>query len=42
VPLSYADQLYHLRLHVEFLRDRVEALHPSEISAPESAPQAKT
>jgi uncharacterized protein len=24
VPLSYADQLYHLRLHIDFLRQRIE------------------
>ncbi len=39
VPLSYADQLYHLRLHIDFLRQRVEALQASE-TAP-AAPQAK-
>jgi len=22
VPLSYADNLYHLRLHIDFVRDR--------------------
>ncbi|HEX2113159.1 MAG TPA: TAXI family TRAP transporter solute-binding subunit [Alphaproteobacteria bacterium] len=39
VPLSYAEQLYHLRLHIEFLRQRVEALRPAETAG--SAPQAK-
>lgn len=34
VPLSYADQLYHLRLHIEFLRQRVEALQPAEVAVP--------
>jgi TRAP transporter TAXI family solute receptor len=33
VPLSYADQLYHLRLHIEFLRQRIESVRPSEASA---------
>jgi hypothetical protein len=39
VPLSYADQLYHLRMHIDFLRQRVEALKASE-AAPAPA-QAK-
>jgi TRAP transporter TAXI family solute receptor len=30
VPLSYAEQLYHLRLHIEFLRQRIEAWRPAE------------
>jgi len=38
VPLSYAEQLYHLRLHIEFLRQRVEAL-PSDATT--ILPQAK-
>jgi uncharacterized protein len=40
VPLSYADQLYHLRLHVEFLRHRVEALQPTEVAEPKIQPKA--
>jgi TRAP transporter TAXI family solute receptor len=36
VPLSYADQLYHLRLHIEFLRQRVEALRPGETPPPQA------
>jgi hypothetical protein len=24
VPLSYADQLYHLRMHVRFVKQRVD------------------
>jgi len=42
VPLSYAEQLYHLRLHIEFLRQRVEALRPGETAPAPPAPQAKT
>jgi TRAP transporter TAXI family solute receptor len=30
VPLSYAEQLYHLRLHIEFLRQRIESSRPAE------------
>jgi TRAP transporter TAXI family solute receptor len=39
VPLSYAEHLYHLRLHIEFLRQRIEALQPVEAAPP--APKAK-
>jgi TRAP transporter TAXI family solute receptor len=41
VPLSYADQLYHLRLHIDFLRQRVEALQASEATSSIAPPQAK-
>jgi TRAP transporter TAXI family solute receptor len=38
VPLSYAEQLYHLRLHIEFLRQRIEASRPAE-APPAPVPQ---
>jgi uncharacterized protein len=42
VPLSYADQLYHLRLHIDFLRQRIEAFRPAEAEAAptQSVPEA--
>jgi hypothetical protein len=41
VPLSYAEQLYHLRLHIEFLRQRVESLRPTELTPATNPPKAK-
>lgn len=39
VPLSYAEQLYHLRLHIEFLRQRIEAWRrPMEAPAAAALP----
>lgn len=37
VPLSYAEQLYHLRLHIEFLRQRMAAEPASQIPHRRSA-----
>ena len=37
VPLSYAEQLYHLRLHIEFLRQRVMAEPASQFPHKRSA-----
>lgn len=37
VPLSYAEQLYHLRLHIEFLRQRMAAEPASHIPHRKSA-----
>ena len=39
VPLSYAEQLYHLRLHIEFLRQRIEGWRPAEAPPPAPMPQ---
>jgi hypothetical protein len=39
VPLSYADQLYALRLHIEFLRHRIETRGLGEIAPRPSAPE---
>lgn len=41
VPLSYADQLYHLRLHIDFLRQRVATLRTDESAAPPAEPSPR-
>jgi len=32
VPLSYADQLYHLRMHVRFVKQRVDQARQEIVS----------
>jgi hypothetical protein len=39
VPLSYADQLYALRLHIEFLRHRIETRGLGQFAPRSPAPQ---